>query len=166
MGANHDWVTAIARRYERPLVAYVGRLLGDPDRARDVVQEAFLALCRQSESEVGPRVAPWLFAVCRRKAIDITRKETRMTALTATADPPAAGPDPATAAETHDTAAAVLARLGRLPANQQEVVRLKFLHQFSYREIADVTGLTESHVGVLLHTALKSLRTSFAGSKS
>ena len=166
MGVNHDWVVAAARRYERPLVAYTARLLGDADRARDVVQDAFLALCKQSEAEVGPRVAPWLFAVCRRRVIDLHRKENRMTALTATADPPSAAPDPAQTTEDHDTAAAVLARLSRLPANQQEAIRLKFLHQFSYREIADVMGLTETHVGVLLHHALKSLRTSFAGSPS
>ena len=44
------------------------------------------------------------------------------------------------------------------PASQQEAVRLRFLQSFSYREIAGVMGLTESHVGVLLHTAIKTLR--------
>ena len=166
MAESHAWVVAAAGRYERPLRAYVGRLLHDPDRARDVVQDGFLRLCQQSEAEVGGRVAPWLFAVCRRLAIDISRKESRMTALSATADPPSRAPDPAGVAEHADTAAAVLARLGGLPANQQEAVRLRFLHQFSYREVAEVMGLTESHVGVLLHTALKTLRTSFAGELS
>jgi len=49
-----------------------------------------------------------------------------------------------------------------LPAPQQEAVRLRFQSQFSYREIAGVMGLSESHVGVLLHTAIKTLRQSFA----
>jgi RNA polymerase sigma-70 factor (ECF subfamily) len=46
----------------------------------------------------------------------------------------------------------------RLPANQQEVIRLKFQSGLSYREISRVTGLTVSHVGVLIHTGLKSIR--------
>ena len=48
------------------------------------------------------------------------------------------------------------------PPSQQEAVRLKFLQQFSYREIAEVMGLSESHVGVLIHTAMKKLRQAFA----
>lgn len=82
-----------------------------------------------------------------------------MTALTA--DPPGRAANPIHALEIADSARAVLDRLAGLPANQQEAVRLRFLQGFSYREIADVMGLTVTHVGVLLHTALKSLRQSF-----
>ncbi|MEM9420291.1 MAG: sigma-70 family RNA polymerase sigma factor, partial [Planctomycetota bacterium] len=56
------------------------------------------------------------------------------------------------------THAAVLRRLAALPDPQQEVVRLKFQADLSYKQIAEVTGLTVSHVGVLLHQALKTLR--------
>ena len=160
MGNDREWIVAAARRFERPLLAYVSRLLGDPHRGRDVVQDAFLQLCRQPRADVEPRLAPWLFAVCRRRAVDILRKENRMATLST--EPPAAADGPAEAVERTDAAAAVLARLAHLPANQQEAVRLKFLQQFSYREIAEVMGLSESHVGVLIHTALTTLRRSFA----
>lgn len=160
MTDDREWIVAAARRFEQPLLAYVRRLLGDPHRSRDIVQDAFLRLCRQSRAEIEPRLAPWLFAVCRRRVVDILRKENRMTTLSA--DPPGAAANPADALEFKDAAEAVLARLARLPANQQEAVRLKFLQQFSYREIAEVMGLSESHVGVLLHAALTTLRRSFA----
>ncbi len=160
MANDRDWIVAAARRFERPLLAYVRRLLGDPHRGQDVVQDAFLQLCKQSRAEVEPRLAAWLFAVCRRRVVDVLRKENRMTSLSA--DPPAAADGPADALEHKDATEAVLARLSRLPANQQEAVRLKFLQQFSYREIAEVMDLSESHVGVLLHTALTTLRRSFA----
>jgi RNA polymerase sigma-70 factor (ECF subfamily) len=160
MADDREWIVAAARRFERPLLAYVRRLLGDPHRGQDIVQDAFLQLCRQSRAEIEPRLAAWLFAVCRRRVVDVLRKENRMTSLSA--DPPAASNGPAEVLEVSDTARAVLARLARLPANQQEAVRLKFLQQFSYREIAGVMGLSESHVGVLLHTALTTLRRSFA----
>jgi RNA polymerase sigma-70 factor (ECF subfamily) len=39
------------------------------------------------------------------------------------------------------------------------VVRLKFQHGLSYKEIAAVTELSVSNVGYLIHTAIKKLRT-------
>src|SRR5215211_6326161 len=100
MATDPDWIVAVARRYERPLLAYVRRLLGDPDRGRDVVQDAFLQLCRQPRAEVEPRLAPWLFAVCRRRVVDILRKENRMATLST--DPPSAANGPADALEHKD----------------------------------------------------------------
>lgn len=82
-----------------------------------------------------------------------------MTALST--DPPARAANPTERVEVRDLARAVLDRLAGLPAKEQEAVRLRFLQGFSYREIAGVMGITVSHVGVLLHTALKSLRQSF-----
>ena len=52
----------------------------------------------------------------------------------------------------------VFRMLDQLPDNQQEVVRLKFQNEMTYQEIADVTGLSVTNVGSLLHTALKRLR--------
>src|SRR5262245_23918700 len=118
MGQDHEWVVAAARRLERPLVAYVRRLLGDVGdchRGRDIVQEAFLRLCRQRRAEVEPRVAPWLFTVCRRLTVDVLRKENRMSALSDTAEPPAPRCGPAEVVETNDLSRAVLDRLSRFP---------------------------------------------------
>jgi RNA polymerase sigma-70 factor (ECF subfamily) len=62
------------------------------------------------------------------------------------------------ALEQQETEHHLLQLLGDLPANQQEVVRLKFQNGLSYRDIAEVTGLTSGNVGYLLHMALKRLR--------
>lgn len=161
MSPDREWVVSVIARYERPLQAYVRRLLPDPDRCRDVVQDAFLQLCQQSHADLNDRIAPWLFAVCRRRVVDIVRKEKRMVATLKPTDKTAARPaDPSQTIETKDSVRHVLARLDQLPADQNEAVRLRFHNQFSYREIAEVMGLSESHVGVLLHNALKTLRQS------
>jgi RNA polymerase sigma-70 factor (ECF subfamily) len=160
MGQDHEWVVAAARRFERPLLAYVRRLLQDDHRGRDIVQEAFLRLCKQARHEVEPCLGPWLFTVCRRQAVDVLRKENRMSALSEAMEP-AVRTEPSEAVESSDLQRAVLDRLSRFPPPQQEAVRLKFLQQFSYREIAEVMGLSESHVGVLIHQALKKLRQAF-----
>jgi RNA polymerase sigma-70 factor (ECF subfamily) len=46
----------------------------------------------------------------------------------------------------------------RLRPNQREVIRLKFMHDCSYQEIANVTGLSIGNVGFIMHTAIKKLR--------
>ena len=48
--------------------------------------------------------------------------------------------------------------LGSLPERQQEAVRLKFQQNLSYRQIAEILEITESNVGFILHSALKTLR--------
>ena len=154
-----DWVLAAVTQYERPLLAYVRRLFGDEHRGFDVVQDTFLQLLKQPRETIEARLAPWLFSVCRRRVVDILRKENRMVALHDSPHTRDAGP--LEQAEVKDSARALLAKLPGLPPQQHEAVRLKFQNQFSYREIADVMGLSESHVGVLLHQAMKTLRLQF-----
>jgi len=65
---------------------------------------------------------------------------------------------PLSVVEQRDTADALLGLVDALPDNQREVVQLRFNGQLPYREIAHVTGHSVSHVGVLLHEAIKTLR--------
>ena len=67
--------------------------------------------------------------------------------------------EPSEKMEHDETVSKVMNQIDGLPVNQQEVLRLKFQSGFSYQEIANVTGLTKSNVGVLLHTAITKLRT-------
>ena len=67
-----------------------------------------------------------------------------------------AGPEEAM--EREDAYTGVLGALQTLSANQQEVVRLKFQHGMSYKQISEVTNLSVTNVGFLLHTAIKTLR--------
>ena len=67
-------------------------------------------------------------------------------------------PLPSNVVEWRQNQQRVLRAMEDLPENQQEVVRLKFQNGLSYREISKVTGLSESNVGFLIHTAVKRLR--------
>src|SRR6267154_874642 len=105
-----DWLTALVARFEGPLILYAQRLLGELPRARDVVQETFLKLCRTPANEVEGHEAAWLYTVCRRAALDVKRKERRMTLITdqTAATFPSASLDPATAIERSESAAEVM----------------------------------------------------------
>ena len=57
-----------------------------------------------------------------------------------------------------ETAGEIFRMLDSLPKNQREAVYLKFQCDLSYKEISEITKLSVSNVGFLIHTALKSLR--------
>jgi RNA polymerase sigma-70 factor (ECF subfamily) len=67
-------------------------------------------------------------------------------------------PGPAATMESRDTEQSLLKLLDRLTPNQQEVIRLKFQNDLSYKEIADLTQLSVTNVGFILHTGLRKLR--------
>jgi RNA polymerase sigma-70 factor (ECF subfamily) len=155
------FVSAAVGRHQAPLLRYATRLLGgDADRARDVVQDTFMRLMAQPPAEVEGHVAEWLFTVCRNRVHDVLRKEGRMKRFAEgqVERLTASDPLPGQALERAEQHAAVLRLIGRLPPNQQEVVRLKFQNGFSYQEISRITELSVTNVGFILHTAIKSLR--------
>lgn len=157
---DRSWIHEALEQFERPLLGYARRITGCQSQAEDVVQETFLRLCQQSPADLDGHLAEWLFAVCRNRAIDVKRKEQRMSSAvspefltSATETPP-----PGFAAEQADETDRILSALSRLPASQQEVVRLKFQGELSYREISRITGRSVSNVGYLIHQALSTLR--------
>lgn len=156
-----EWMQGILGRFEGALLRYARRIVGDEEHARDVVQETFLKLWRQDRAELDGHLTEWLYTVCRNQAVDVRRKEHRMQlhAEETLAVHESDDPTPVALAERHDSAAHILDLVDRLPANQQEAIRLKFQGGLSYREISRVTGLTVSHVGVLIHTGLTTIRT-------
>ena len=148
--------------YESSLIAYAASIFsGDEQRARDVVQDTLLKLYLADPVRVSENLKAWLYAVCRNRALDVLRKEHRLVLAPDNDDedwldnlqPPAA----------HDNDSAhVLEQIWhtaeQLPQNQREVIRLKFQHDLSYKDISNVTGLSITNVGFLLHTGLKRLR--------
>lgn len=156
--------TAVAR-HQAPLLRYATRILhGDADRARDVVQDTFVKLLAQPVAEIEGHLAEWLFTVCRHRALDVLRKEGRVRffAEGQAERLTAAEPLPGAGLERAEAQATVLKLIDRLPANQQEVVRLKFQNGFSYKEISRITSLSVTNVGFILHTAVARLRREMA----
>ena len=159
--AGAAWIRSVVERYEGLLGVYTRHVLGgDAERARDIVQEAFLRLISQDRAKIAPHVTEWLYTVCRNLAIDVRRKERRMEALSdADADSAtSSAPEPGDRAEQDDAMSHVLRKMKQLPRNQQECIRLKFQGGLSYKQISEVTGLTVTNVGFLIHTGLKTLR--------
>jgi len=164
-GTKADWVRAALERYEKPLVRYAARFTGQTELARDVVQDTFLKLCAADRAKVEAHLAPWLYRVCRNRALDVMKKERRMQPLmTEEAESrPSPSSAPSEVAAGHETQAAVLEALEGLPEKQREAFRLKFQDQLSYKEISEVTGYPVNNVRYLIHTSLKAMREQLRG---
>ncbi|MEM1296933.1 MAG: sigma-70 family RNA polymerase sigma factor [Verrucomicrobiota bacterium] len=156
-----DVLRGAMSEFEKPLLGYAHSLLSDWELARDVVQETFVKLHRELKTNQPENLKAWLFTVCRNRSLDILRKNKRIT-ITDTGVLESFGdeaqPSPSKLAERQDAHSRALEFLDRLPANQQEVIRLKFQADLSYKEISELTKLTVGNVGYLLHHGLKRLR--------
>jgi len=171
--AETQWVCQALECHEASLLRYTLRVLGgDLEAARDVVQEAFVKLIQQDRSAIEDHLAPWLYRVCRNTALDRLRKEQRMqTSLPEMTKhngrlgegDSSAADEPAEKAQQPESRSRLLASLADLPERQREVLRLKFQGDLSYREIAEIMDLTVSHVGVLIHTGIQTLRQRLVG---
>jgi RNA polymerase sigma factor (sigma-70 family) len=103
-------------------------------------------------------VEAWLFTVTRNRALDYVRKHSRIIAMPLPEDRQSEERGPAETLASRDAAEWLLKLLDELTPNQREVIRLKFQSDLSYQEISDVTGLSVTNVGFLLHVGLKKLR--------
>lgn len=162
--SDEAWLSQVFRDHEVPLMGYATHLMGDADRAGDVVQDTFMRLCKQPRDQIEDRVRKWLYTVCRNRALDILKKEKRMKTLddAHASGQPSRESDPQLRAQHKESAACAGTLMNRLPDRQREVIRLKVQSGLSYREISEVTGLSISNVGYLLHTGLKSIRNTLA----
>jgi RNA polymerase sigma factor (sigma-70 family) len=159
-----EFITAALHTHEAQLVQYVYRFSRDIEQARDVVQEAFLKLLAEDRQQIEGHLVQWLYQVCRNRALDIRKKENRMKPMSEyqmeSIQNPV--PEPDQAIETAEIHQHIQQQLSRLPANQQEVIRLKFQQGLSYKQISQITHLSISNVGFLIHTGIKSLRSRMA----
>jgi RNA polymerase sigma-70 factor (ECF subfamily) len=147
---------------ESPLLAYAIRLVAAREVAEDTVQEAFMRLHAQFEDVREPK--KWLYRTVHNLALNHRRDSGKIVSLELkgqdgngtvdTADPQ---PLPDEQIARLEGIGLVRLSLETLDKRSRELVRLKFNEGMSYKEMSGKTGLTVSHVGYLLHHAIKAV---------
>jgi RNA polymerase sigma-70 factor (ECF subfamily) len=151
-------ITLAIERFEKPLISYAKQITGDLDSARDAVQETFLRLSRQDLEKLEPRLAPWLYFVCRNCAMDYRRKVVRLSLEAPDENQEIEENCPAKTLLAAEDALRLRGLLSQLSERQRELLKLKFEADLSYKEMAAVMKMSISNVGVQLHDAIQTLR--------
>lgn len=134
--------------YADNLYRFVVKNLKNEAMASDVVQDTFEKLWIKLENVSGLKVKTYLFTSAYHTMIDYIRKEKRYSDA-----------DLLTLNEGHETdnysdLAEILERaVQNLPQDQRAVVMLRDYEGYSYREIADITKLSETQVKVYIYRA-------------
>ncbi len=148
------WFQKTMREQQGGLIRYTHKILRNEESAKDVVQDGFIKLWDQKYPESEALVPPWLYRVCRNLAIDIYRKNQKLISLEEASEHfELLGSE-----EEKFMGREVFIALKSLPKKNQEVMVLMFSEGLSYKEIAEVTSLTTSYVGVIIHQSIKALR--------
>jgi len=150
--SEKKWFMNFWQQNEGRLLQYTARITGDSSTAQDIVQDAFIKLWKSEYEKVHSYLLKWLYRACRNAAIDYLRKEKR----TENMDEKVFAKE--TFTESFINKNFLCKLLSFLPENHQEILILKFQQGFSYDEIAEVTGLSSSHIGVIIHNRLNTLR--------
>ena len=140
------------------------RMLRSPDEAEDACQEVFLRIHRSFDTYDPTRpLAPWVgritYNVCLRRLGKVSRKKSLATDPEEIARVSDAGdPGPELQAAGKEAQELVVEALGRLSAQDQALVDLRYREGLSDAEVAEATGMPVGTVKTRLHRARGKLR--------
>lgn len=162
VGDMQELFTEIFDRYYKRIFNYIYYRLGNSDDAEELASQVFEQVIRKMYSYSSQRgsIEVWLFTIARNVVNDHYRQKKRrpVVSLDPSLDVLSAKPGPEETVINDETRTHLLAALGSLPQRERNIIAMKFAGGLKNREIAKLTGLSESNVGVIVYRSLKSLR--------
>lgn len=158
----------LVARFQGPVISFLFRYAGDRATAEDLAQETFLNVWRAAcrfDPEGGAKPSTWIFTIAYRLAMSELKRRRRFAEFRDRAGQEAAGtpsgpePGPTESALDGGTIHRVLAEL---PENQRAAMLLRVREEMSYRDIAEVLGVSVSAVESLIFRARTRLRRELA----
>ncbi|HEX8846379.1 MAG TPA: sigma-70 family RNA polymerase sigma factor [Pyrinomonadaceae bacterium] len=167
---REDGFEELVRRYQRPIAAYVYRMVGNYDAALDLTQEVFIKVynsLRRYRSEF--KFSTWIYKIAHNSAVDhLRRSGTREQSLVKEfegeprelpVESDRLSPEQEYAGKERREEIEQVVRA--LPAAYRELILLRHSRDMSYDEIAEVTGLPLGTVKNRLFRAREAMRQQF-----
>ncbi|HEV7503540.1 MAG TPA: RNA polymerase sigma factor [Thermoanaerobaculia bacterium] len=162
-----DAFASLVESHQERLLRLCERLLGDAEEARDAAQDVFLKAYRKA-ADVRPQgqVYTWLYRIAvnhclnklrRRKLVRFLRLDSPTDEDSPAFDPPDRAADPAATLDARRRWQATRTAIGKLPENQRAVLVLVRFEGLSYKQVAEVLGITEGAVESRLVRAMRRL---------
>jgi RNA polymerase sigma-70 factor (ECF subfamily) len=171
LGGEEKAFEQLVRRYEKPLLSFLFRYLGEIQEAEEVFQEAFIRVYTKGDRfDPGKKFKTWLYTI----ALNLARtafKRRRIAPLLAREEGSGGGQDkivlegqapeeysPEKKHENRELGESVEGALSSLPQRQREVFVLFQYQGLSYAEISTVLGRPLGTIKSQMHYAILALR--------
>lgn len=152
LNGNDDAFRVLIERYQKPIFNMAFRMCGDYDEAADLAQEAFLQIYRVLDKyDPNKKFFSWMYRVSHNICVNVLNKrpknvvgmdEIRENSLY-TEDPMA---QPEKYYSNQELRSKIDQAILNLPDTYHDVIYMRFVHNLSYQQIADVMGLPISTI--------------------
>src|SRR4029079_10575947 len=160
----------LVRRYQRPISAYVYRMVGNYESALDLTQEIFIKVyssLRRYREEF--KFSTWIYKIAHNSAVDhLRRNTTREQSLVMGHDGDqfdlpieSTRLSPEQESERKERRGEIESVVRTLPANYRELIILRHSQALSYEAIVEVTGVPLGTVKNRLFRAREMMRQQF-----
>ncbi|MEK7125034.1 MAG: RNA polymerase sigma factor [Patescibacteria group bacterium] len=152
----------LVAQYQRTMVNFHFRFVGDKFQAEDLAQDTFLKAYKKFHTLKDPdKVKSWLMAVARNVVIDFYRRNKDKTVVL-DESLHVTHPEATTVDYQDQISQAELSRqlaqcIDRLVKEDRAIVRLLYYEGFSYQEIGELLGINQNTLKSRLHRARKAL---------
>lgn len=143
----------IAKTVSGKLFTYLKKSIKDEEVANDLVQESYAKLWENRETLKVEQAEKWLFTTGYRAMLNWIRKNKRIERLEN-----CKYEEPLTRENEFENKEWVEMGLSHLTQKQKQIILLRDMQGYSYKEIEEVTDLKESQVKVYLFRARKKLK--------
>lgn len=159
---SEDLLADVFASYYKRIYNYICCRINDPDEAEDITSQVFEKVLHKIDT-FRPERAPleiWIFAIAHHAVNDYYRgrKYRQWFSLESARDLVSPRPSPEEAALRNEETARLSSALHALGDRERNIVALRFAGRLKNRDIAELTGMTESNVGVILYRSLRQLR--------
>jgi len=145
-------------QFADPVFRFILKNIQDEEKARDVVQDTFEKLWKNYERVDGKKVKSYIFTAAYHTMIDQIRKDKKQGDFENVDQGKYAHSE-----QYSDLKEILNEAITRLPADQKSVLLLRDYEGYSYKEIAEMTKLSEPQVKVYIYRARVFLK-SYIGS--
>lgn len=145
------------------LYRFAFRMTEDVEEAKDVVQEVMIRVWRYKKLEKIENVEAWCMRITKNMAIDKikARKRRFHASLYEVADVSAGERTPYSDTAMKDSYWKINGLIAGLPEKQKQIIQLRDVEGYSYKEISDVMDIDMNQVKVNLHRARQAVKDNF-----
>lgn len=162
LGGDARAFDELVRRYQRPIYRLALRYVKTEADAKDVTQRTFVkALAALGRFRADASFRTWLYRIAINASINHLR-DRRRDQRRREAEPDAAADGPVDL-DRGRRSAALRAAVTGLPPRQRMVLELRVFDDLTFREVAELCGISENAAKVSFHHAVAKLREKLSG---